>query len=429
MRGTGGWLLGAALCVFACSGPPQRTQVPEAQLAALSRRVEAARELRFRAPVAAESIAPAAVPELLAAEFDLASPPEQLRREQALGAALGLLPADADLRSVLLGWQAHAVAGFYSPSSGRLFVVEGAAGAGGGAESGVLVHELAHALQHQHTRLLDARTGLRENDDVIFALGAFLEGDALWTELRDEAGTTGFPQASGRDFAKRFAVDAPEGEGVPRLLRDSFLRQYPLGYALAAELVERGGVAALTAALSDPPLSSEELLHRERYLSRAQRRPLAWLPEAVDGFSPEPGCQLVATTSFGELGVGIWLAEHGASPSESDAAADGWDGDRAWLLGCPAGDAVAWLIQTDEPREASELEAAAVRAASRTGARGPLVIERRGVRVLLSAGLPPLGRAYLLETLEARRYESLDALLRERPEVLVRAAEQRRTAR
>jgi hypothetical protein len=420
MRGAP-WL--APLLVLACAGPGERTPVPAPELAELAARVEAARELRFREPVAAEVVTPAGVPALLEAELDDATPPEQLARDEALAKALGLLPPAVNLRALLLSWQAQAVAGFYSPATGRLFVVEGANAAGGGAESGVLVHELAHALQDQHTRLLAARTGVTGSDDLQFALGAFLEGDALWTELRDEARVTGFPQASGAEFAARFSVDAPDGAGVPLILRESFLQQYPLGYALATELVERGGVAALTAALADPPLTSEELLHPERYLVPSARRPLSLFPEAVERFAPEAGCDLVATSSYGELGVAVWLREAGSAEADAARGADGWDGDRAWLLACERGTVAAWLIQLDREAEAAELEAILARAGwpVRADQAEPAGIERSGRRVLLYAGLEPAGRRYLLERILAERYAGLAALLRARPEILERA--------
>lgn len=419
------------LLALACTGPVGRTAVPEERLAALARRVEAARELRFRAPVAAESVTPEGVTALLAAELDETTPPDQLARDAALAEALGLLPEGTDLRATLLTWQSQSVAGFYSPATRRLFVVEGAGGAGGGEESGVLVHELAHALQDQHTRLLAARIGIQANDDLQFALGAFLEGDALWTELRDEALTAGFPQATGAEFAARFFVDAPDGAGVPRILRESFLRQYPLGYGLAAELVERGGVAALTAALMDPPLSSEELMHRERYLVPSLRRPLALFPEATEGFAPEAGCTALASSSFGELGVGVWLAEAGLAERDAARGAEGWDGDRVWLLRCARGTVLAWLIQLDDEREAEELAALARRGGwpGSMAHAGPYGVERSGRRVLLYAGLDPSGRRFLLERLEPNRYRGLSALLRDQPEILERAQRQREAGR
>ena len=408
--------------MLGCAAPAV-TPVPSARIRALAARVESARELRFLAPVRAEEVESAGVPVLLARELDRLTPPEQMRRDETLAEALGLLPEGVDLRALLLGWEAESIAGFYTQTARRLYVVQGAAAAGSGEQSAVLVHELGHALQDQHTPLIEATIGIRANDDLLFAIGAFLEGDALWTELRDEAQTSGFPAPSAAEFAARFDVDAPEGDGVPRLLRESFLRQYPLGYALAHELVERGGVAALTAALSDPPLTSEELIHPERYLERSRRRPLALFPEATDGFAPEPGCALVATTSYGELGLSVWLAEGAIDAAMTQRVADGWDADRAWLLDCPRGPVVAWLIQLDGEDDARELEGVAPRAGwpARPGLASPAYVERRRLRVLLSAGLEAEGRSFLLGTLAPVRYAGLDALLRDRPEILARA--------
>jgi hypothetical protein len=397
---------------------PVATPVPAARIEALLARAESARELPFRAPVAAQELEAKGVPRLLAQELDRLTPPERLRREEALAKALGFLPEDAELRSLLLSWGVEAVAGFYTPTAGRLYVVKGAAGAGSAEGSGVLVHELAHALQDQHTPLIAVTIGLEGNDDVLFAIGAFLEGDALFTELRDEAETSGFPRPSGAEFAARFEQDAPEGEGVPRLLRESFLRQYPLGYALADELVSRGGVAALTAALDDPPLTSEELIHPERYLERAKRRPLALFPEAHEVFAPE--CDAIATTSFGELGVAVWLVEAGLPEPDARRAADGWDADRAWWLDCPGDPRLAWLIQLDTLEEAAELHAAVLRA-RRPAETSRAVLDQEGRRLLLSAGLEDVARAVLLYDLEPRRYDGLRALLRERPDILLRA--------
>jgi hypothetical protein len=430
MRGRPIRQLALGLVLLSCAAPPALTPVPSVRIRALAARAETARELRFLAPVRAEQVETAGVPALLARELDRLAPPEQMRRDGELAQAVGLLPEGTDLRALVLGWEAASVAGFYTPTAGRLYVVEGAAAAGSGQQSAVLVHELGHALQDQHTPLIEVTIGLRANDDLLFAIGAFLEGDALWTELRDEAHTYGFPQPSAAEFGARFEVDAPEGEGVPRLLRESFLRQYPLGYALVSELVQRGGVAALTAALADPPLTSEELIHPERYLERARRRPLALFPEASEGFAPEPGCTPVASTSYGELGLSVWLGEGGLDRASAERVADGWDADRAWLLDCPRGAVVAWLIQLDGEVDARELEVVAPRAGwpARAGLAGPAHVERRGLRVLLSAGLEPEGRGFLLGSLEPARYAGLAALLQERPEILARAETIRRAA-
>jgi len=392
-----------ALLLLGCL-QPTATPVPPARIEALLARAEAARELRFREPVVALELEAAGVPRLLARELDRSTPPAELQREERLAKALGFLPRDADLRELLLSWGAEAVAGFYTPTAGQLYVVKGAAGAGGYDGGGVLVHELAHALQDQHTPLIAVTLGLHANDDLHFAIGAFLEGDALFTELRDEAESSGFPRPTGAEFSERFLHDAPRGEGVPRLVRDSFLLQYPRGYALVDDLVTRGGVAALTAALDDPPLTSEELLHPERYLERDRRRPLAVFPEDPGSFAPE--CDPIASTSYGELGVAVWLQEMGLTEQEAASAADGWDADRAWLLDCPGGDRWAWLVQLDSVEEAAELHGAVLRA--RTGGDAPrATLDQEGRRILMSDGIADVARAFLLYDMEPRRYNLL----------------------
>jgi hypothetical protein len=412
----------AALLGLLLACAPALTPVPPGRMEELQARTEAARELPFRAPVEAQEVEASGVSKLLARELDRQTPADRMRNEEALAKTLGFLPADADLRALILSWSAQAVAGFYTRSGGRLYVVKGASGAGSGDGGAVLVHELAHALQDQHTPLITVTMGLRANDDLVFALGAFLEGDALFTELRDEAERSGFPQPTGAEFVSRFDHDAPEGEGVPRLLREAFLRQYPLGYSLSSELVSRGGVAALTAALDDPPLTSEELIHPERYLERSRRRPLALFPEASDAFAPE--CESVVSTSYGELGLGVWLGEMGLAEPAARAAADGWDADRAWLLDCGHGRALAWLIQLDTEPEAAELHAAALRG-NRPDSLADAQIEQESRRVLLSVGLGESARRVLLNGLPLERYDGLRALLRERPEILLRAQDVR----
>jgi hypothetical protein len=89
-------------------------------------------------------------------------------------------------------------------------------------------------------------------------------------------------------------------------------------------------------------------------------------------------------------------------------------------------------VQLDRARDARELEAAARGSdAARIERRGSdgARIERLGRRVLISSGLEAAGRQYLLERLHEQRYDGLAALLRDRPEILERAEEQRREAR
>jgi hypothetical protein len=390
-----------------------------ARLAPLEARVESTRERPFRARVRARSVPPEAVSALLGTEFDRVVPLADAEAEEALARALGLLPADVDLRASSLAFQATSIAGFYSQTERRLYVVDEADESDGEA---VLVHELVHALQDQSSELLELMLGLRGDDDLGFALSALLEGEATWVELEDAARRAGAARLSAQAFAQQVEASLPEAaEQAPLLMRESVVRAYPLGYALADALVQRGGPAALDAAQASPPLSSEELLHPAQYLGEAPRTPLALLP--LDPAAP--GCRVAATNSYGELGVRIWLREAGLDEESAAKAAAGWDGDRAWSFACGGDPRSAWLIGRDDEAAALALERA-VR--GRLEWRGDLAlrVDRAGTRVLVSGGIDAEERARLLALPEDARVASLAEYLAARPAVRERGRALRR---
>jgi hypothetical protein len=349
-------------------------------------------------------------------------PRELVDRDEMVKKTLGLLPADADLLEALLEFQSEAVVGFYAPLEDRLYVVSEAAeerGApirGAGVEE-VLVHELVHALQGIHTDLVDVTLGLLDHDDMAFAIGALLEGDATWAGYRDESLEYGHPMPPPERVALDFEAHWSEREdpAVPRLVREAVILQYPIGYALVTRILDAGGVAALDAALLDPPLTSEDLLHPERYLKSSYRARLLFLQLESARISPSPECITVGFNSFGELGLWIWAQERGMERSEAAAAADGWDADRAVVFDCPDGPAFAWLMQFETRAKARSFAETARRVA-----RPSTRVDDLGARVLLWSNLARGGRdAALLET-EIQTYRDLSQYLDARPEILER---------
>jgi hypothetical protein len=410
----------AAACAFAlaagCALLPPRA-LPPALLADLEARAERARGLRFESAVAADFVHPRRVRTLLAEELDAGLAREDFARAEAVAGAVGLLPDGIDLRATILELQTGAIAGFYTPLRRRLYVVhDGWVRRSLPPElAAVAVHELVHALQAAHTPLREVLLGLDDPDDLAFAIGALLEGDALLAALRDREAGEGLAPPSAAELASGFRLDEAPGAGLPRFLRESFLLQYPLGYAIAQASAQRGGPEALDAALRDPPLSSEELLHSERYLE--SRTPLAFLELAPASVGAGPACRFVGANTFGELGLRAWAAERGAPEERAAIAADGWDGDRAVVLDCGGRPAFAWLVQLDS--EGDAVEVASVAAAGAPGDLSPSV-EREGRRVLLARGLAPPARRAALAAPE-QRFARLDAYLAARPEVLARA--------
>ena len=417
----------AAALAVGCALLGPRAVPPDA-LAQLAGRAERARGLRFEAPVDARVVSSRRLRRLLADELDAGLRREDFARAQAVGQALGLFPPAFDLRAALLELQADTVAGFYTPLRRRLvLVVDGPLEAA--LESGVdqiAVHELVHALQDAHTPLLAVLLGLDDHDDLAFALGALLEGDAVLAAFRDGEAHGGQAVPAPDEFARGFAGEPGADEAaLPRFLRESYLEQYPLGYAYASALEREGGMAALDAALRDPPLSSEELLDfadAPAETRRASPRALPFLDLDPATLGCGTGAEIGGNT-FGELGLRAFAAERGASRERAAAAADGWDGDRAVALAC-GGDqaAFAWLVQLD-----TELDAAELATLAASALRPGETVEREGRRVLLARGVGPDARRAALAA-PARSFASLDAYLAARPEILERAARLRRVA-
>jgi len=420
--------LALVLALAACA-PPSPPDAPATQvqlapiapeaLAPFVARVEAVRGARFTEPVRAFEIAPADVERLLDAEIDRFAPREQLAAESRLAAALGLVPPGADLRALLLELASGSIAGMYSQADRAFYAVAGAESAGAASGGSLEVHELVHALQDQRGELLGALFGLAGDDDIAFALSALLEGEATWVELHDAAARGGPAPPDPAAFDVQFRAQIASLDGFPRLLAESTTATYPLGYALADRLARRGGPPALDAAAADPPLSSEELLHPAQYLDASQRTPLAQLPRAPR----VPGCRVVATNTYGELGVRVWLLDRCASAAAAEIGGAGWDGDRAWLLACRGEEGAAWLVQLDEPAAAERL-ARVVR--SRAAVLGTLFVEASGRRILLASNLAAPQRAQLLALAEEPRIASFAAYLRAHPEVSARMRELRR---
>jgi hypothetical protein len=426
MRGLTGVLCGAALLAAGCEAPSPAAnggtgaeRVSSAELAPLAARAEAARGLRFVRAVEGWRVRDAALAGILERELDRSISPGEIALDAQLAGSLGLLPRGFDLRAALVAFQMANAGGFYSPPDGRLYIVDGAASAGGQGADALAVHELAHALQAQHSELFAVLLGLRGDDDLGFALTALLEGEATFVELADAAERTGSARPTPAEFAAQFPSAAAVPE-LPRVLAAGTLAAYPLGYALANGLVARGGTRALGAAYRDPPLTSEELLHPDRYLE-GRREPFAELPR-------EPrlaSCRALSSSCYGELVVRAWLEDRGASAGDASAAAAGWDADRAWRFDCAAHAASAWLLELEDEREARELERELRDLAPAVDGEA-LALTLSGARLLVSQGLGETQRGQLLALPAPREFQNLAEILAAHPEILRRGRRARR---
>ena len=327
---------------------------------------------------------------------------------------LGLIAGAADYTKLWAAGAASAPSATYDPATQRLLVPDFLPLDG---QRVALIHEIAHAVTDQRFDLRrflapssDAATAPLDGDATRARL-ALVEGDATLATLEvvDRSGAFLRPTALGA-LADRLRATA--GEDQPPWLAEMTRFMHVDGFLFVARVRARQPWSAIDALWRDPPASSEQVLHRDKYESC--EAPIA-VPESA--FPPLPGFDRPkASDVMGELVVRAWLAT--ALPPEIAArAAAGWGGDRAALYAAvpaaaPAaapsnrpdggGEAppapplrtaqappLAWLTIWDDGGEADDFARAAAAVA------GGANVMRRGEAVASFLGAPELAPAAL----------------------------------
>jgi hypothetical protein len=246
-----------------------------------------------------------------------------------------------------------------------------------------LTHQLAHAVADQRfgfRRLMDITPDGRSRlgGDARRARLAVIEGDAMLTglEVLDPRETfLAAPQLTALAARLRTAGQDPAG-GWPATL-STFT--HVTGLLFVARARAHHPWSAVDALWTDPPTSTEQVLHPEKYESC--EAPVNVDPSvlpALPGLG-HPG----ATDVAGELVVRAWL-ETAWAPDVAARAAAGWGGDRAAIYASPpeapgtggpdAGAtttaALGWLTLWDDAAEADDFAHAARTVLERQAEKG-----------------------------------------------------------
>ncbi len=252
-----------------------------------------------------------------------------------------------------------------------------------GAQRATLAHEIAHAVADQHFGLrrflgIAPDRGPRLDGDATRARLALVEGDAVLTGLE-----LGDPRENflGAHALGALAVQlrAASQELLPGPSQDQSKEDAPSWFAQLGQFTHVDGLlfvarvrahrpwSAVDALWSDPPASSEQILHPEKYDAC---EPTITVDESalpsLTGFG-----RPTASDVLGELVVRTWL-ESALPPEIAARAAAGWGGDRAGLYApttpaAPVPDAgaalplapLAWLTVWDDAAEADDFARAA----------------------------------------------------------------------
>lgn len=334
---------------------------------------------------------------------------EELIEAKRLYSALGMISEDLDLMSMMRRLLAEQVLGYYDPEEGRLVLRDDMARdlERGGGEDGliVLVHEIVHALQDHHLGLGE-KFELERDTDAENAYRSVIEGDAMVATVGFLLNAQGITLEQLTDDPNRLAVLLGSGQpehgelnAAPMIIQRTLLAPYIEGALFAATLYRHGGWETVNRAHHEPPASTEQILHPQKYLDGEPPEKIA-LPnlDALD----EAGCESVLEDTLGELEIGVYLGR-GTDAGLDLRAAAGWAGDRLRLYRCGERDLIVWLTTWDDEDEAIEAEHAAKRGARTKDSSGDAWLKRKGRALLITHGLPTAHRSAVAKTID--RYQ------------------------
>ncbi len=368
---------------------------------------------------------------------------------------------------------AESVGGYYSSKTKTFTLVEGD---GGVLNRMVVFHELVHAVEDQHYDLEKIRRGVRKlrDDDRQWAFRALVEGSAqrhtdLWVDAEPgrrslimddilaQGGRRKGPPKEGAPAAGGAKAPPPErpknvsidpGKTPPRfLIRDQMFIYHNgslfLDHVLAALPPAPEGTDPLARLYADPPASTEQVLHPEKYLEPRDLPRVVRLPDLAGALGE--GWSLQDEDTWGELGVGLSFnaflyprdgriqvaavlrpPEKGFKRPEdlmrtpivfrgtSGEASAGWDGDRYAVYGKGRDSAAAWVLVFDTEKDAAEFAAGYGKVLKRkykgtkpgddgiwtACAGGSTAVLTSGDRVTVAERIPPDRLAAVLDALK-----------------------------
>jgi hypothetical protein len=288
-------------------------------------------------------------------QFEDDYPPDEVAADIRVLAAFEFVPPDFDLQGLLLEMYSTQILGLYDDEEEILYVVVDDGGAAVGdldlMDRLTFAHEYTHSLQDAHFELDTFIDEDSLNDDEILARMSLVEGDATlaMTEYllahRDEITPEDMDELQGGGDQSSIATLA----NAPAIIIETFEFPYSQGSEFVAALLEAGW-DAVDAAFSDPPRSTEQILHPEKYFAGDEPQIIS-LPPLTDTLGT--GWHLVDTETLGEFQTRLYLEER-VDPATAAQASAGWDADRYALYAKDDSDLLVFATEWDTRRDRRE---------------------------------------------------------------------------
>ena len=272
---------------------------------------------------------------------------DEIRFAETVIKILGMAHPDDDIMALFTDALREQIGGYYDPKLRRFYLLDDMPAA---VVDILTAHELTHALEDQYYQLDALLTADDVNDDEIFARGSVTEGSAtlLMTIYSVEQA---FDQSLSEDDVMAMAGIGQEAiERLPKVL----LRQMMAPYIVGMSFVQRGNAMGWMAggypvddvnlAFKKPPLSSEQILHPEKYWDENQRDDPIPVSLGDAAATLGGGWTRVDDGVLGEINLAVLVGADTPDPTDPEGvmgsrwtnrAAAGWGGDgyELWTRG------------------------------------------------------------------------------------------------
>jgi hypothetical protein len=340
----------------------------------IAQQVEEYRGLKFKKPFRRRLIHRDQVKTFMRRDMEREMPKEEMDKMVRVMSEFGLIRRDADILEMFEGFMEAGAAAFYKPNTGTFYLIEGKNDRG---DRPIVFHELIHALEDQHFDLTKMQTAFEGDSDAGMGIKGLVEGSADYMQERYHKDNPEDVQAM---MAAQMAGDGVQRqmqmmqEVPPFLIAAMGLYPYKNGSAYLTAL-ELADTAALDEIFRNPPVSTEQVLHPEKYGVDFPHKITAPDLEAALG----DGWEVLDDDSMGELFCGLLLTTNRFDPKlksnmpvlmgvmdmrtqgvgfkgKIKKAVEGWDGDRYTAAVHDDGESVcvAWASVWDSEDDAKE---------------------------------------------------------------------------
>lgn len=261
---------------------------------------------------------------------------------------LGFIEEGDDMMEIYDSFSGDAILGYYDPETKALVIVSTSEDEMNITDKTTFIHETVHALQDQHFDL-DAIYFANDDmtDDLHFARLSLIEGDASVAEMIYLVQNDLIDQA----IKEQENMDIGDYSKFPFFLVETSLFPYEVGPEFIISLWTDGGWDAVNEAWENPPSTSEQIIHPEKYLDGEGAKPVK-IADPLPAFGDD--WRLLESNDNGELVTRVFLQNGGATERKATKASEGWGGDRQYIISNDEETASVWATSWDSEEDADE---------------------------------------------------------------------------